>query len=39
MRCEMPIEMRVEMKSGVRGWVTTDNAIDAEGSRNEELDE
>ena len=39
MRCEMPSEMREEMMSGVRGWVTTDNAIDAEGSMNEELDE
>ena len=38
-RCEMPSEMREEMMSGVRGWVTVDNVIDAEGSRNEELDE
>ena len=39
MRCEIPSEMREEMVSGVRGWVTADNAIDAEGSMNEELDE
>ena len=39
MRCEMPSEMREEMMSGVRAWVTGDNAIDAEGSMNEELDE
>ena len=39
MRCEMPSEMREEMVSGVRGWVTAANAIDAEGSVNEELDE
>ena len=39
MRCEMPTEMREEMLNGVRGWVTEDNAIDAEGSMNEELDE
>ena len=38
-RCEMPIEMGEEMLSGVRGWVTPDNAIDAEGCMNEELDE
>ena len=34
MRCEMPSEMREEMLSGVRGWVTADNAIDAEGRMN-----
>ena len=39
MRCEMPSEIREEMLNGVRGWVTADNAIDAEGSMNEELDE
>ena len=39
MRCEMPSEMREEMMSGVRGWVTAHNVIDAEGSMNEELDE
>ena len=39
MRSEMPSEMREEMVSGVRGWVTTDNAIDAEGSMNGEPDE
>ena len=39
MRCEMPSEMREEMMSGVRVWVTADNAIDAEGSMNEELNE
>ena len=38
-RCEMPSEMREEMMSGVRGWVTADNAIDADGSMNEELHE
>ena len=31
MRCEMPSEMCEEMMSGVRGWVTADSAIDAEG--------
>ena len=35
----MPSEMREEMMRGVRGWVTADNAIDAEGSMNENLDE
>ena len=39
MRCEMPSEMREERMIGVRGWVTADNAIDAEWSMNEELDE
>ena len=39
MRCEMPSEMREEMMSGVPGWVTANNAIDAEGSMNEGLDE
>ena len=39
MRCEMPSLMREEMMSGVRGWVTADNAIEAEGCRYEELDE
>ena len=39
MRCEMPSEMCEEMMSGVRGWARADNAIDAEGSRYEELDE
>ena len=39
MRCEMPSEMREEMMSGARGWVTADNASDAEGSMNDELDE
>ena len=38
-QCEMPSEMREEMMSGVRGWVTADNAIDAEASLNAELDE
>ena len=37
MRCEMPSEMGEEMMSGVRGWVTADNAIDAVGSMNEDL--
>ena len=31
MRCEMPSEMHEEMMSGVRGCVTADKAIDAEG--------
>ena len=39
MRCESPSEMREEKMSGVRRWVTADNAIDAERSMNEELDE
>ena len=38
-RCEMPIEMGEEMLSGVRGWVTAHNALDADGSLNWELDE
>ena len=39
MRCEMPSEMLEENLNGLRGWVTADNAIDAEGSMNGELDE
>ena len=39
MRCEMPSEMRQEMKSCVRGWVKAENAIDAQRSMNGELDE
>ena len=31
MRCEMPSEMREEMMSGVRGWGTAVNVLDAEG--------
>ena len=36
MRCEMPSEMREEMMSGVQGWVTTVNAINAEWRMNED---
>ena len=39
MRCEMPSEMREEVMSGLRGWVTADNANDAEVSMYAELDE